>query len=300
MKNSLAPICLFTYNRLEETKQTVEALKNNFLAKQSELFIFSDGPKYIDNTLEVDSVRAFVKTISGFKKITINESIKNMGLASSIINGVSKVIKTYDSVIVLEDDLITSANFLNFMNQALTYYKQHSNIFSVSGYTMDINGLDKINKDFYFGCRASSWGWGTWRRQWNSVDWGVSNYKNFITNKTLIRRFNRGGSDMTKMLKAQMTGKIDSWAIRFCFQQFIDEKASLFPKISKVQSIGFSKKATHTFGAKKFITTLDNGSKQDFCFEEFTKYDKNLLHAFRKKFSFRQRALDKISRLIYG
>ena len=118
MKNSLAPICLFTYNRLEETKQTVEALKNNFLAKQSELFIFSDGPKYIDNTLEVDSVRAFVKTISGFKKITINESIKNMGLASSIINGVSKVIKTYDSVIVLEDDLITSANFLNCKNQA--------------------------------------------------------------------------------------------------------------------------------------------------------------------------------------
>lgn len=296
----LAPICLFTYNRLEETKQTVEALQNNFLAKQSELFVFSDGPKNKDTIKKVDLVRAYIKTISGFKRITLFESSKNKGLASSIIHGVTKIINEYGRVIVLEDDLITSPNFLNFMNQALVYYRQQSNVISVSGYTMNINGLEEIDADFYFGCRASSWGWATWKNQWSSVDWGVSNYKRFINNRSDINRFNKGGSDMTKMLKSQMNGKIDSWAIRFCFQQFLDKKACLFPKISKVQSIGFSREATHTVGAKKFITKVDVGTKKDFTFKPFTKYDEKLLRSFREKFSLQQRLIDKISHFING
>lgn len=300
MEKILAPICLFTYNRLEETKQTVEALQNNFLAKQSELFVFSDGPKNKDSIQNVDLIRAYIKTISGFKKITVFESSENKGLANSIISGVTKVFKKYDSVIILEDDLITSANFLNFMNQALSFYNNQSNIFSISGYTMDISGLEKIEGDFYFGCRASSWGWATWKNRWASVDWEVSNYSKFINNRSDIKRFNKGGSDMTKMLKSQMSGKIDSWAIRFCFQQFLDKKACLFPKISKVQSIGFSEEATHTVGAKKFITTLDVGNKKKFTFKRFTKYDEKLLHSFREKFSIKQRLLDKISRFING
>ena len=105
---------------------------------------------------------------------------------------------------------------------------------------------------------------------------------------------------MTKMLKSQMNGKIDSWAIRFCFQQFLDKKACLFPQISKVQSIGFSKEATNTVGAKKFITTLDVGTKKDFTFKNFTKYDEKLLRSFREKFSVKQRLIDKISRFING
>ena len=296
----LAPICLFTYNRLEETKRSINSLQKNYLASKSELFIFSDGPKNKNNIQNVESVRAYINTVDGFKKITVIESTENKGLANSIIYGVTKVFEIYDSVIVLEDDLITSTNFLNFMNQALVYYRKQSNVFSISGYTMNINGLEEIDADFYFGCRASSWGWATWKNQWSSVDWSVSNYTRFINNKSEIKQFNKGGSDMTKMLKSQMNGKIDSWAIRFCFQQFQDKKACLFPQVSKVQSIGFSKDATHTVGAKKFITTLDIGTKKDFKFENFTKYDEKLLRSFREKFSFKQRLIDKISRFING
>ena len=127
-----------------------------------------------------------------------------------------------------------------------------------------------------------------------SVDWKASKYSYFIKNKSEISQFNLGGSDMTKMLRAQMNGKIDSWAIRFCFQQFLDKKACVFAKVSKVQSIGFSKDATNTVGAKKFITSLDCSNKQDFVFESFIKYNDDLLKAFRDKFSLRRRVLDKI------
>lgn len=300
MESELAPICLFTYNRLNETQKTIKALQNNVLAKSSDLYVFSDGWKNDSEKNKIVQLRQVLYNISGFKSIKIYESPVNKGLANSIISGVSKIFETHNSVIVLEDDLITSANFLNFMNQALVYYSQKSNVFSISGYTMDINGLEKIDDDFYFGCRASSWGWATWKNQWSSVDWDVSKYTRFINNKSEIKRFNKGGSDMSKMLKAQMTGKIDSWAIRFCFQQFLDKKACVFPKISKVQSIGFSKEATNTVGAKKFITKLDATNKKDFVFENFTKYDEKLLSAFRKKFSIKQRLIDKIGAFFNG
>jgi hypothetical protein len=298
MNSNYAPICLFTYNRLEETKETIKALQDNFLAKDSDLYIFSDGPRKESDLDKILQLRSYLKNIQGFKSVEVKESIINKGLADSIISGVSEVIKIHKRVIVLEDDLITSPNFLNFMNQSVLYYANDPKVFSVSGYTMNIKGLDTLDEDFYFGCRASSWGWATWIDRWESVDWKVSNYNNFICNKEEIQKFKSGGSDMLRMLTAQMEGKIDSWAIRFCFQQFTDNKVCVFPKISKIQSIGFSKEATHTVGAKKFITILDSSNKTNFNFDPFIKYDQNLLNAFRQKFSIKQRLIDKIKLIL--
>lgn len=300
MNSNYAPICLFTYNRLEETKKTVKALQDNFLAKESDLYIYSDGPKNESDLDKVLQVRSFLKSIEGFKSIVLIKSETNKGLANSIISGVSEVIKIHKKVIVLEDDLITSPNFLNFMNQSVLYYVNDPKVFSISGYTMNLKGLDVLDEDFYFGCRASSWGWATWRDRWESIDWKVSSYKNFSSNKEEVLKFNIGGSDMTSMLKSQMRGEIDSWAIRFCFQQYIDNLACVFPKVSKVQSIGFSKEATHTVGATKFITKLDTSNKTIFNFHHFIKYDLNLLIAFRKKFSIKQRLMDKIKYFFKG
>ena len=297
---TLAPICLFTYNRLIETKQTVEALKKNFLASQSELFIFSDGPKNESVKDKVNAVRAFLKTVNGFKSVTIFESKTNKGLANSIIDGVSQIINEYGKVIVIEDDLVTSPNFLDFMNQALDFYSEDDFVFSISGYTMDLNSLKKQNKDFYFGHRASSWGWATWQKNWQSVDWEVKTFKDLNDSKNMQKAFNQGGSDMFSMLKAQMNGKIDSWAIRFCFQQFLNKQACVFPKTSKIQSIGFSKEATHTVGTRKFITVLDNTEKRDFTFKKFIDYETKLVDEFKRKFSIQQRIIDKLLKLIYG
>ena len=167
-----APVCLFTYNRLEETRKTLEALSANYLAKESDLIVFSDGAKSDDDVEKVEAVRAYLKTLSGFKSINISEAGSNNGLASSIISGVTEVLKDRKKVIVLEDDLISAPNFLDFMNQALDFYKDEQEIFSISGYTMDLDSLSKHNKDYYLNYRASSWGWATWDDRWKEIDSG--------------------------------------------------------------------------------------------------------------------------------
>ncbi|MDO7138862.1 glycosyltransferase [Algibacter lectus] len=293
----LVPICLFTYNRLDETILTINALKSNYLAEASDLYIFSDGGKNESASKKIEIVRKYLKTITGFKSVTIFESETNKGLAKSIITGVTSVLEKHEKVIVLEDDLITSPNFLNFMNQSLTFYKNDENIFSISGYTFDLKSLP-INNDFYFGYRASSWGWGIWKNRWETIDWNISDYQEFSNNKTLRKRFNRGGSDMSGMLKNQMENKIDSWAIRFCYHQFKHDLKTVFPNKSKIQSIGFSKEATHTSGTKRFITDLDDSNKTTFEFETFSAMDSTLMKEFRSKFSIKTRLLDKINQII--
>lgn len=232
----LAPVCLFTYNRLIETIKTVEALQLNFLAPQSELLIFSDGAKDINYTEKVEAVREYIRTISGLKTIVIHESSNHKGLANSIISGVSQIIKKYGKVIVLEDDLITAPNFLNFMNQALDFYEYNEKIFSISGYTHNLASLKNYSKDYYLGYRASSWGWATWQNRWLNIDWNIRDYSHFRFNLTRNLKFMRGGSEMSQMLWNQQKGNIDSWAVRWCYHQFKNELSTVIASKSKIMN----------------------------------------------------------------
>jgi len=292
----LAPICLFTYNRINELQQTVTALKNNFLAKESILFIFSDGPKDSEDKIKVDYVRRYLREIEGFKEITIIESPINNGLANSIISGVTKVIEEYGKVIVLEDDLITSANFLDFMNQALTYYEKYEKVLGISGYSFDLKYPINYSFDAAFGYRISSWGWATWTNRWGKIDWEVSDYKLFKWNLKERIKFNKRGSDLSRLLDKQMQGKVDSWAIRFCYNQFKYNYLDVFPVISKVMNIGFNKNGTNCKTKNgRFITNYDETNKRDFKFDNKLEINYKLMKQFYHHYSFKTRVIEKFS-----
>ena len=295
----LAPILLFTYKKIAPLKRTVEALLKNELASASELFIFSDGPKSGNDLKEINEVRAYLNTLTGFKKITIKTEPFNKGLASSIIGGVSEILESYESVIVLEDDLITSSNFLNFMNDALTHYGDEERVLSIAGYTVPIQVPASYEFDTYFTQRASSWGWATWSDRWNEIDWSVSDYETFIKDRASRKRFNRMGSDLTGMLNKQMKGKINSWAIRFCYHQFKSELYTVFPTVSKVSNIGFGEDATHTKGAQsRYATVLDKTDKKKFALDMNPSLHKDFVRQFVKTYSLQTRANNKIKKVL--
>ena len=245
MEHNLAPIVLFVYNRLEHTKKTVEALLKNDLANQSDLFIYSDSWKNEESRKNVNNVRGYLKTIHGFKNLTIIERENNWGLANSIIDGVTTIINKYGRVIVLEDDLITSNDFLFFMNTSLEQYKYDANVFSISAYHFSIKVPKHYEYDVYFSYRSMSWGWATWVDRWLLADWNISDFNQFINDRKKVRSFNRAGSDLTKLLKMQKEGLIDSWSIRWDYTQFKNNGLTLFPLSSKVLNIGFDESGVH-------------------------------------------------------
>lgn len=295
---SLSPILVFCYKRLDSLKRTIDALKINHLAKDSELFIFSDGNKNELDKASVDEVRKYLRQIEGFKKINIHENSKNIGLANNIISGVSKVIMERDSVIVLEDDLITSENFLEFMNQALDFYRQDTTVFSISGYSPKVKKKE-YPFDTYFTYRSSSWGWATWKDQWMDVDWSMASFDRLTFKQRL--GLMKMGSDFGNMLNKQRKGKIDSWAVRWCFHQYMIQSISVFPIISKIQNIGFGDDlATHT-GMKddRFYTPLDQSNTYSFRFRNTTiGFDSDLNRQFKYYYGFKARLISKIKNLI--
>jgi len=130
----VAPIALFVYNRPDHTRKTIEALIGNELAPQSRLIVFSDGPRDNKDVLLVEQVRDYISTIRGFESVSIIPSKSNKGLANSIISGVTSVLSEYDKVIVLEDDLVTSPQFLRYMNNSLDFYENDEAVISIHGY----------------------------------------------------------------------------------------------------------------------------------------------------------------------
>lgn len=295
--NNLSPIILFTYLRVESLKKTVVALANNFLATDSDLIVFSDGSKGLKDDQAVLEVRAYLRTIQGFKSVTIHESSINKGLAASIIQGVSDVLKVYPSAIVLEDDLITSSNFLIFMNLALHHYQENPKVLSISGFSPVIRGLDE--NEVYFTQRASSWGWACWADRWSKIDWKCSFYDEFKNNSNLKSNFNKMGSDLTLMMKRQMEGNLNSWAIRFCFHQFQNDLYSVFPAISKIENIGISDKlATNTFQSfSRFRSEFDKSGNKDFLFRNQISLEPKIIKQFVKDNSINSRIKNKFLNL---
>lgn len=281
------PVILFCYKRLDHLQVTLEHLSQNFLANQTDLYIFSDAARNASDIEEVKNVRKYLKTIQGFKTTTIKEAEKNKGLAKSIIDGVTEVLKTSEAAIVLEDDLLTSRNFLNFMNEALYYYKDNNKVFSVSGYSFPIRLPEEYTFSNYFTKRGSSWGWATWRNRWQNIDWDVSDYAEFSNNRIAQREFNRMGSDLSGMLTRQMEGKISSWAIRWCYHQFKTNTLTVFPTVSKIQNIGFGAAATHTSGVMKtrFATELDESEQTTFSFSDEINLHPVIIKQFISRYS---------------
>jgi len=241
----IAPIVLFVYNRPFHTRKTVESLKKSSLTDKSALFIYSDGAKFDSDRENVESVRKYIHRIDGFSEIHITENRYNKGLHDSIISGITEVIKINSRIIVLEDDLIFSKNFLLYMNDALDFYEDNFKVFSVSGYCYPYTIPKNYNFDGYFFQRTSSWGWGTWKRSWEKFDPEIKDYNNFIGDRKAVKKFNQGGDDLTRLLKYQMEGKISSWSIKFNYTAYLHDGLTLYPVKTKVKNIGSEGSGTH-------------------------------------------------------
>lgn len=244
--NSLAPICVFVYNRPKHTSNTLTALQNNLLASSSDLFVFCDGPKNITNLEEVNSInetRSVVKNLKGFKSITIIETEHNKGLSQSIINGITKIVNKYGTVIVIEDDILTSPYFLTYCNEALDFYKEENKVLAISGYRFPVKG--KMPSSFFLRTGAV-WGWATWQRAWNKFNFNGEFLLNEIKVNKLEYEFDFCNSyDYVKLLEAHNLNKVNSWDICWQASIFIQNGVTLFPGISFTKNIGQDGTGTH-------------------------------------------------------
>jgi hypothetical protein len=250
----LAPIVLFVYNRLSHTKKTIESLQKNKLAIDSNLFIYSDHAKNKDSEQKVQKVRDYIGGVNGFKSVTIICREKNLGLADSIIDGVTSVVNRYGKIIVLEDDIVTSPFFLKFMNDALDFYQENNTVWHISGWNYPIN-QDKI-EDVFLWRLMNCWGWATWKKEWSFFEkdpyFLIKNFK-----KTDIHKFNLDGAEnFWNQVLQNKKGEINSWAVFWYATIYINKGLCLNPSKTFSLNIGHDGSGVHCDSNSYFDDSL--------------------------------------------
>jgi hypothetical protein len=266
---NLAPIALFVYNRPEHTRRTISYLQKNLLADESRLFIFSDAPKTDDDRIKVEQVRQLIKDTTGFKSVKIIQRKENLGLANSIISGVTQLVNEYGKIIVFEDDLLSSPYTLQYFNEALTRYATEEKVMHIGAYMYEL--ADKKLPQTFFFRAATSWGWATWARAWKDFEDDVDVLLNqFDKHKTDQFSIN-GTMNFWKQLIGFKAGKNDSWAIRWYASIFLKGGLTLNPSTSFIQNIGNDGSGVHSNKenmyqvriAKKAVTKFPVEIKED-------------------------------------
>ena len=241
---NFAPIALFVYNRPEHTRRTIKFLKQNLLAEQSRLFIFSDAAKNQSSQTLVEQVREIIKSVDGFLEVQIIERKSNLGLADSIIDGVSRLVKEYGKVIVFEDDLISSSYTLQYFNDALKRYQNEEKVMHIGAYMYALN--DESLPETFFYRAATSWGWATWDRAWINFEPDIDQLISQFNTEKKHQFSIEGAMNFWKQIEEFKSGKNNSWAIRWYASIFLKGGLTLNPSQSLINNIGHDGTGIHS------------------------------------------------------
>lgn len=233
---------VFTYNRSQHTKKTLEALSKNDLLPEK-LFIFQDGLKCKEHRKEWERVKTIIKSIDWCDNEVIEKNT-NFGLASSIVSGINDVMEKYDSVIILEDDCVTHPKFMRFVTDALEKYKDNRMVYQVGGYAWPVE-IKENGADACFSGRSSSWGWATWKDRWMEYKQDYLILSRIKRDEKLARQFHIWGEDLESYLYGNLTGKINSWAVFWSLLIIEQGGYCLHPYESLVDNIGFDGTGVH-------------------------------------------------------
>lgn len=296
-----APVLLFVYNRLPHTRQLIQSLLQNDLSRESELFIYSDAPKSEEDSEAVKEVRAYVRTVTGFARVTLIEREENWGLARSIIDGVTTQVKRYGRVIVLEDDLVLAPYFLQFMNEALEVYKDEPQVGHIQACDFT---QDSLLPDTFLIKWTGSWGWATWERAWQHFNPDGKALLEELEHRKLTYTFDFDGKyGYTRMLRRQIEGKNNSWAIRWNASLFLKDILSLNVGKSLVHNSGFDGSGTNCGGGGLYESLLWSqplAVQLISPIEENLKARKAYIKYYQRTNSFTAKAIRRIKRTLKG
>ena len=244
MPTSDTAIVLFAYKRPEHVRTVLEALVADEDSCKYHLIVFQDGPKSASEVSEIASTTSIIHThLSKFASSEFKASNTNQGLAKSVITGLNYAFRSFSKCIIIEDDIVVGLGFIHYMQQLLDKHESNLEVGSVTGFQF-ISRNWRRRTNLYLSPRHSSWGWGTWRRVWESVNWDVVT-DNSYEDAEYFKNLSRAGDDLLGMIELIKKKKIDSWSVIFDLNMIVLGLNCIHPVQQFCRNIGMDGTGTH-------------------------------------------------------
>lgn len=292
-------IIIFAYNRNKHLQQVLNGLRKNKGVEQ--IYIFQDGLKKEEHRAGWEKTTEVIDNID-WCKVIFSKSDQNKGLKKTILEGVNKVFREYDAIIVLEDDCVVTSNFMDFMTQSLEKYQDDKKVYCVSGYAWPIE-VTPTNEDAYFCGRISSWGWGTWKDRWNKLELDYEMLRYMKNDKGISEELDIWGNDLENILIENIRGNADSWATFWALSVIKHKGLCLNPYYSLVKNIGFDGSGVHCGNSVVKIAQLMNEEKKQFVLPSKLEAKNEVKNQFQLLFGglfIEQEVKNRLSAVVYG
>ena len=240
------PVYFNFFNRPETFKLVFDAVKK---ARPSKLFLSCDGSRK-DNQYDMKNIakcRKIAEDIDWECEVYKNYSEENLGCGMRMYTGISWAFEYVDRLIVLEDDCVPSEDFFLFCAELLEKYKEDNRIYMINAMNHLIR-YDKTPNSYFFG-PGCCWGWATWKRAWQEMDFHMGFLADDYSMKCVERKYpfyhnvRKEGDEKAKILKSGK--RLSSWTYQSGMAMALNSQMAIVPGVNLITNIGLTADSTH-------------------------------------------------------
>lgn len=241
-KRMYAPVVMIAYNRPDLIRWTMNNVALADGAANHEIFMFIDGPRNEDDELKQELIYSSVISYQArLPRLKVIRRGRNYGCRGNIVDAISQIISKYGRAIIVEDDILVSRTFLDYMDEALSFYENDKRIWSINAYQSPVLQIPSdYPHDVYLNPVNMCWGWGTWADRWGQVDFDLKDWGAMRNDPDMIMKLNKAGRHLRGMIERQYAGQLKTWDVQCAYHVVKNGLMSIEPKYQLSKNIGFN------------------------------------------------------------
>jgi len=242
----LPPVLLMAFNRPDLLVKVLEGIEKQSLIPDT-IIAYVDGPRAGELPERRAKIQECKDLLENFKpiRIQIRARERNWGCTKNTLDAITNILKEYESVIFLEDDVVPGPHYYRTMALLIEAYKPIKKVFSIQSFKnfrFFDKEIDKLGKDFYVFNFFSSWGFATWSDRWFSVVEQFDQVKldslktvfKIPTNRTVLK------IHYFIFRNFYNNPKLDDWNLRLWLITLFNKYVSICPRFSLTRNIGYA------------------------------------------------------------
>ena len=267
-----APVIIPTLCRYNHFKRCIDSLSKCTGAEFTDVYIGLDYPASEEHWDGYQKIRKYVAEVGGFNNLFVFIRERNYGVKRNAGDLKELVKKKSERYIFSEDDNEFSPNFLEYMNDGLTRYKDNPNVIRICGCLMPWNAdYNKImgnwNYNAFPAMDFNASGYGSW---FDKVP--VAPYtKDMVLHswKLTYKAFQKGYCSAISRMLYQL--KKETQLTDVCLRLYcaFNRKYCIFPTISKVKNWGYDGSGINSDNNPHLIDLQVLDTANEFCLDDF-------------------------------